>query len=409
MKSDLIVVGGGPAGMIAAGVAGANGQKTFLVEKNKILGKKLLITGKGRCNLTNSAPISDLIENIVRNKKFLYSAFAAFPNTALIEFFETLGVKLKVERGGRVFPASDRSKDIVDALRRYISRGNVARVTGRAKEIIHVDGKISGLRLSDGRLLKSEKIILATGGITYPQTGSTGDGHHLAKRLGHRVTNLKPALVPLECKERWISELEGLSLKNVAIKISQKDNKQIYSDFGDMIFTARGVSGPIILSASSYLEDPVKNQYTLTIDLKPALSQDKLDLRLQRDFKKFTNKYYCNALNDLLPQKLIPVIIRLSQIDPQKRVHQITRMERNSLSDILKSFSLHIAAIGSKDEAIITAGGVNVAEIRPNTMESKIVRGLYFAGEILDVHGPTGGYNLQIAFSTGFLAGQSSC
>jgi hypothetical protein len=404
-SKKVIVVGGGAAGMMAAGTAGNRGLDVVLIEKNNRLGKKLLITGKGRCNITNNTDIEGLIQNIPVNGNFLYSAFYTFSNSDLIDFFEGLGLKVKFERGGRVFPASDKAGDVVKALEKYIKRSNVNVVNAEVTDILTERGKVIGVTLKNGRKLYSESVIIATGGMSYPGTGSTGDGYHFAKQLGHTITPLKPSLVPLEVKEQWVKELQGLSLKNVSITVLDNKSKKVYHDFGEMLFTHFGVSGPIILSASSHMRNIKNNQYRLKIDFKPALTEDQLDKRIQRDFEKFSRKHFINSLDELLPQKLIPVIVELSSIPKDKVVNQITRQERRDLIDLLKSLTLHITGFRPLKEAIITSGGVAVNEIDPGTMESKIVKGLFFAGEIIDVDGYTGGFNLQIAFSTGYIAG----
>ncbi|MGB9682630.1 MAG: NAD(P)/FAD-dependent oxidoreductase [bacterium] len=403
-EKRVIVIGGGPAGMMAAGVAGSRCLEVSLIEKNGILGKKLLLTGKGRGNITNDTDIRGLVENIPVNGKFLYSAFNKFSNRDLIEFFNNLGVETKVERGGRVFPVSDRASSIVDALKRYLEKNNVKIIKGKAKKIIAEDNRIVGVLLEDGRLLLCDSVVIATGGMSYPDTGSTGDGYRFAKELGHTIIPLKPSLVPLEIAEEWVKRLQGLSLKNVAISVFKKD-KKIYSDFGEMLFTHFGISGPIVLSASSHMRDIVGNRYRVVIDLKPALSEGELDKRVQRDFSKYSRKIFANSLDDLLPKKLIPVIIELTGIAPVKVVNQITKEERMLLVKLIKNLSLTVRGFRPIREAIVTSGGVKVEEIDPSTMESKIIKGLFFAGEVIDVDGYTGGFNLQIAFSTGYVAG----
>jgi len=403
MIADVVVIGGGPAGLMAAGTAQKNGRKTVLLEKNDMLGRKLLITGKGRCNVTNAADISEFFDNIVRNPKFLYSAFYSFTNEDLINFFENNNIPLKTERGKRVFPKSDKSNDILRGLKKYIS--DVEVVYKKAVEILTKDNKITGVKLIDGTVINCESVILATGGLSYPKTGSTGDGYKFAHKLTHSVTELKPALVPLVLEGKIPKKLEGLSLKNIEVRLTDENDNEIYSDFGEMVFTSNGVSGPVILSMSSYVDDNKK--YDLSIDLKPALDYEKLEKRVLSDFSKYQNKNFSNSLNDLLPKKLIPVIIELSGIDPYIKINQITKEERKNLITLIKSLDFKVKSKGSIDEAIITDGGINVREINPKTMESKLVKGLYFAGEIIDVHGYTGGFNLQIAFSTGHLAGEN--
>lgn len=404
-RQKVVVIGGGPAGMMAAGTAGRRGCTVTLLEKNKRLGRKLLITGKGRCNLTNIMDVEGIIANIPVNGKFLYSALYRFSNQDLVTFFQDWGLPTKVERGGRVFPVSDRSVDVVDALERSLSHSQVQVMTGEAAGILVDGGAVSGVRIKDGRLLTADRVVIATGGCSYPLTGSTGDGYRLAAALGHTITPLKPALVPLESSTPWIREVQGLALKNVVIKVTKQTGKVIYTDFGELLFTHFGVSGPLILAASTHLEQATS--YRLAIDLKPALSPEQLDLRLQRDFTKYARKAFHNALVDLLPRTLIPVVVELLTVDPEKPVNQITKAERQRLAALLKALVIDITGLRPIDEAIVTAGGVAVNEIDPATMESKLVKGLFFAGEVIDVNAYTGGFNLQIAFSTGYLAGKS--
>jgi len=408
----IIIIGAGASGLMAAITAAQNGNEVLVLEKTSSAGKKILISGKGRCNLTNSADISDFIENVPGNGNFLYSAFYSFTNLDLIDFFEKLGVKTKVERGGRVFPVSDSSKDILNALLKYANKLNVEiRYNSAVKGIINKENVAVGVIMSDGEKIYADRVIVATGGMSYPKTGSTGDGYKMAKSMGHTVINAKPSLVGLVTKEKWVAELSGLSLKNVSITLKNEKNKKIYSDFGEMLFTHFGVSGPIILSGSRavhpYMDDELKvSGVKLYIDLKPALSFEKLEARIIRDFEKYINKQLKNALFDLLPENLIPIIIDLSGIDGQKPVNVVTREERNNLVRLLKAVPLTIDSLRPIDEAIVTAGGINTDEINPSTMESKIIKNLYFCGEVIDVDAYTGGFNLQIAFSTGFLAGK---
>jgi predicted Rossmann fold flavoprotein len=408
MSKKVVVVGGGPAGMMAAGVSGKHGNETVLLEKNKQLGKKLLITGKGRCNITNNTDIQGLIDNTPGNGAFLYSAFYTFSNEDLIKFFNEMGLETKVERGGRVFPLSDKSADVVGVLSRFVKQNKVKILfESTAQEIIAPNNEVKGIVLKDGRKIKCDSIILATGGLSYPSTGSTGDGYKLAESLGHSIIELKPSLVPLETSEEWVKELQGLSLKNITITMVDSKGKKLYSEFGEMLFTHFGVSGPVILSSSRHISDYKYKNVKLLIDLKPALTEERLDDRLKRDFEKYSRKQFKNSLRDLLPQKMIPVIINLSGIPHDKFVNQITKQERQSLATLLKGLELNITGSRPVEEAIITAGGVCTDEINPSTMESKIIKGLYFAGEIIDVDAYTGGYNLTIAFSTGYIAGTS--
>ena len=406
--SRVIVIGGGPAGIMAAGMAAKNGAQVTLLEKNERLGKKLLISGKGRCNITNDTDIEGLIENTPGNGNFLYSAFYTFSNQDLINYFEDMGLQTKVERGGRVFPVSDSSKDVVQVLQSFLNKQKVnIRLGCPVAEIITTDNIVTGVRCRDGSTIEGNSVILAVGGMSYPGTGSTGDGYDMAKRLGHTVTPLNPSLVPLTTKEEWVKRLQGLSLKNIKVSFKNNKNKEIYNDFGEMLFTHFGVSGPVILSASRHLLDYGFNDIKMTIDLKPALSYEKLDERIQRDFDKFSRKQLKNSLDELLPQKMIPIVIELSGIHPEKAVNQITKEERKKLVSLLKGMDISITGARPIKEAIVTAGGVKISEINPSTMESKIVKGLYFAGEIIDVDAYTGGFNLTIAFSTGYLAGIS--
>ena len=402
----IIVVGGGAAGLIAAGRAGENGHEVHLYEKNNRLGKKIYITGKGRCNVTNAGDIDDFMDNIPGNPYFMYSAFYTLDSKATIEFFENLGVKTKVERGNRVFPVSDKAGDIVAALERYVKKNKVKlHLESCVKDIIAEDGVVKGIRLANGNEIYGDAVIVATGGLSYPGTGSTGDGYRFAKEMGHTVTKLYPSLVPLRAKENWCERLMGLSLKNISIVIKNNKGKTVYKDFGEMLFTHYGVSGPVILSASRHLLGKLDEGNTLSIDLKPALDEKKLDDRLLRDFEKYINKDFKNALDDLLPQKLIPVIIELSNISPEKKVHDITKAERKNLCRLIKNLTVTITGTTGYNEAVVTSGGVNTDELNPATMESKIIKNLHFVGEVIDVDAYTGGFNLQIAFSTGYCAG----
>ena len=409
MKTSLLVIGGGAAGLMAAGTAGASGVETVVLERNDRPARKVLITGKGRCNVTNNcSTLDELIRNIPRNGRFLYGAFSRFMPADVMEFFESRGVELKTERGNRVFPVSDKAVEIVDALTAFAGR-YADIVKGRAVKLLTKDGKVTGVETQDGETIYADKIIIATGGLSYPGTGSTGDGYKLAEQAGHKVTELSPSLVPLEIHEGFCSELMGLSLRNVSIKVTDtKKNKEIYSDFGEMLFTHFGVSGPLILSASAHMRDMESGRYKISIDLKPALTLEQLDARILRDFSENTNRNFINALNSLLPKKLVPVIVRLSKIGLSTKVNQVTREQRRALAELLKNLTVTVTDFRPVEEAIITSGGVDVSQINPKTMESKLVKGLYFAGEIIDADAYTGGFNLQIAFSTGRLAGISA-
>ena len=404
--SKIAVAGGVAAGMIAAVFAARNGNKVSLYEKNEKLGKKLFITGKGRCNLTNTAEMEDMFNAVVSNPKFLYSSFYSFTNDQTIAFFEELGVKTKTERGGRVFPASDHSSDVIHGLERELNRLGVRiELNTEVKEILTENGKVQGLMLASGKKVEADAVIVAAGGLSYPSTGSTGDGYRMARSCGHKVTRLFPALVPMEVKEWYAKELMGLSLRNIEITITD-GTKKLYQDFGEMLFTHYGVSGPVILSASSIVGSRLaEKELTLHIDLKPALTKEQLDKRVLREFDANHNRQFKNASAGLFPAKLRPVIVELSGIPEEKKVNEITREERKKFTDLIKDFSMTLTGLRSYNEAIITKGGVSVKEIDPGTMESKLVKGLFFAGEVLDLDAVTGGFNLQIAWSTGFLAG----
>lgn len=408
-SKKVIIIGGGAAGMLAAIYAARRNLEVVLLEKNDKLGKKLFITGKGRCNITNACDMEELFQNVVTNPKFLYGAFYTYNNYDLIDFFEEIGLKTKIERGNRVFPESDKSSDVIASLLKEMKRLNVdIRYSSEVSEILAKDNAFQGVRLKNSEILYGDSVIIATGGLSYPSTGSTGDGYRFAKDLGHTVTKLYPSLVPMNIEEiNTIKELQGLSLKNIRISITSK-NKEIYSDFGELLFTHFGVSGPVILSASSYCIPYMQyGDLSLTIDLKPALSKEQLDARILRDFEEFSNKQYKNALDQLLPRKLIQVIIALSKIDPEKKVNLITKEERMHLIDVLKGLSFHINRLRDYNEAVITRGGIQVKEVNPSTMESKKVSGVFFAGEVLDLDALTGGFNLQIAWSTAYVAGNS--
>lgn len=430
MKKKIAVIGGGAAGMMAAYAAADNGAQVTLYEKNEKLGKKIYITGKGRCNVTNDCERETFFEQVVSNPRFLYSAFSALDTKAAQELFEKGGCPLKVERGGRVFPVSDHASDVIRALERLMTKAGVKICLHTGVEEILTeqtrteDGKertkIRGLRLSDGRFAEADSVILATGGLSYPTTGSTGDGYGWAEALGHRIVAQSPSLVPLVIREEWCSRLQGLSLKNVELSL-RLDEKEIYKGFGEMLFTHFGVSGPLILSASSYYglamakwekknekKRAAKPEGRLYLNLKPALTQEQLDKRLLRDFDAQKNKDFKNALDGLFPARLIPVMLELSGIDPDKKVHEITKQERRQLLDLIRRLPMTVEKTGSFAEAVVTRGGVSVRDVNPSTMESKVTKGLYFAGEILDLDALTGGFNLQIAWSTGYLAGISA-
>ena len=408
MSNRVIVIGAGAAGLMAAGKAAERGRDVLLLEKNDRVGKKLLISGKGRCNITNNTDIDGLIQNIPGNGNFLYSSFYTFSNVDLIELLNNEGLETKVERGGRVFPVSDRAQDVVHILQRLAEkRGAKIQLNASVDRIEVKDGRVTGVRLKDGSFIEGSAVVLATGGASYPGTGSTGDGYAMAQKLGHRITPLRPSLVPLLTAEKWISELMGLSLKNISITILDKKGRKIFYDFGEMLFTHFGVSGPLILSCSRHILNYDYKDVKLVIDLKPALDEETLDARLQRDFEKFSRKQFKNSLDELLPQKMIPVVIMLAQIPEDKPVNQITKTERRELAKLLKAFTLEITGSRPISEAIVTVGGVCTDEINPSTMESKLVKGLYLAGEVIDVDAYTGGFNLTIAFSTGYTAGMN--
>ncbi|WP_035290357.1 NAD(P)/FAD-dependent oxidoreductase [Clostridium sp. KNHs214] len=403
--AKVIVVGGGPGGMMAAVAASKNKNQVILLEKNEKLGKKLFITGKGRCNVTSYKDISEFFQYIPTNANFLYSALYTFTNINTMNFLEENGVKLKVERGDRVFPVSDKSSDIIRVFENTLTKGNVKlRLNCDVRKFVTEGNEIKGVKLSSGEVIYGDKFILCTGGCSYPQTGSDGFGYELAKSLGHSIVKPKGALVPIEVKESWVKELQGLSLKNVQVEIYSEDNKKsLYKNFGEMLFTHFGLSGPIILTGSGIVNK--KNNLKIRINLKPALTQEQLDKRIQNDFKKYCNKDFKNSLDDLLPKKLIDVIVTLSGIEPLKKVNLITREERKELVHLLQNLTFNIKGTRPIAEAIITSGGVDVKEVDPSTMGSKKASNLYFAGEILDIDAETGGFNIQIALSTGYLAG----
>lgn len=411
--SKVLIIGGGAAGMMAAAFAAKNGNRVEVFDKNEKLGKKLFITGKGRCNITNAADLEDFFSAVTSNPKFLYSAFYSFTNEQVISFFEELGVKTKVERGGRVFPVSDHSSDVIQALKSEMERlGVKINLNAEVKELITEKNStretVNGIRLVSGKKISGDAVIVATGGISYPSTGSTGDGYRFARRCGHKVSELSPSLVPMEVKEWYAGELMGLSLRNIEIRITD-GKKKLYQEFGEMLFTHYGVTGPVILSASSVVGKKLKDtELTLHIDLKPALTEEQLDKRVLREFETNHNRQFKNAVDSLFPSKLRPVIVELSGIPEEKKVHEITKEERLRFVRLIKDFTMTLTGLRGYNEAIITKGGVSVKEIDPGTMESKLIKGLYFAGEVLDLDAVTGGYNLQIAWSTGYLAGMNA-
>ena len=412
--ANVIVIGGGPAGMMAAITAVEYGNNVTIIEKNSDFGKKLLITGKGRCNITSSLYMSEFIKNTPGNGQFLYSAFQNYTNTDIIDFLKNQGLEVKEERGNRIFPVTDKSIDVLNCFKSKINELKIKKLFNtRVQKILVQNGEVLGVR-TEKEIIQTDKIILATGGKSYPLTGSTGDGYLIAQNIGHKVTEIRPSLVPLVIYEKnECKEMQGLSLRNVGIKIiDESKNKLIYEDFGEMIFTHFGISGPTILSGSAHLvrykeiDNLMKEQkIKLQIDLKPALTEEQLDERILRDFKEFKNKQFKHALDKLLPQKMIPIVIKKTKINEEKRVNEITKEERRNLVKVLKKFELTIKDFRPVEEAIITSGGINIKEINPKTMESKLVKGLYFAGEIMDVDSYTGGFNLQIAYSTGYTAG----
>lgn len=403
--AKVIVIGGGPGGMMAAISASENNQ-VILVEKNQKLGKKLFITGKGRCNVTNGKDISEFFNYIPTNPYFLYSSLYSFTNEDVIKFFESRGIKLKEERGGRVFPASDKSSDVIKGLEGAIREKNIEVILGDGvKSIKQAQGYITSVTLQSGKTISCDHVIIATGGASYPQTGSNGDGYKFAKNLGHSIVDIKPSLVPLEINEPWLSEVQGLSLRNIQLTLRNGSKKVLYKEQGEMLFTHFGISGPLVLSASSFIKPGEK--YEISVNLKPALKEKELDLRIQKDFLKYNNKDFKNSLDDLFPQKLIPLMIRLSNIPEDQKVNTITREQRKYFANIISSLTMKVKGLRSVDEAIVTSGGVNTKEIDPSTMKSKIIENLSFAGEVIDVDAFTGGYNVQIALSTGYIAGST--
>lgn len=399
---DVIVIGGGASGMMAATTAASLGKSVLLIDKNERLGRKLLITGKGRCNITNDCDANEFLKNIPTNSRFLYSAISQFSTEDTKNFFESLGVKLKTERGNRVFPCSDKAVDVVDAMVKSCAQNGVKVKKGRVVQILEP----TGVMLESGEKIYSTSIIICTGGKSYPLTGSSGDGYTLATSVGHTIVPARASLVPIESYCEDCKDMQGLSLKNVTLSLVEiVTGKKIYSELGEMLFTHFGLSGPLVLSASAHITDIVPDKYNIVIDLKPGLDDTQLDTRILRDFDKFANKDFMNGLGDLLPKKMIAIVIIRSKIPPFTKINQITKEQRHCLVDVIKRFTIPIDGFRPIDEAIITSGGINVKEINPKTMESKLVKGLYFSGEVIDVDAYTGGFNLQIAFSTGYIAG----
>lgn len=401
--SKVIVIGGGPAGMMAA-ITASDKNEVILIEKNNKLGRKLFITGKGRCNVTNGKDIGEFFDYIPTNPTFLYSSLYSFTNEDTMKFFQNKGVKLKVERGDRVFPESDKSSDIIRAMESELrDKGVKILLDSKIKEFDMKENKIRAVILSSGERIAGDHFILSTGGVSYPQTGSSGEGLTIAENLGHKVVELKPSLVPVEIEEPWVKELQGLSLKNVELSLKSKNGKTVFQDLGEMVFTHFGISGPLVLSASSSVKK--QNPYKIIINLKPGLKEDELDKRIQKDFNLYINKDFKNSLNDLFPKKLIPIIIKLSGIDENQKVNTITREQRKSLVNLIHNLTLTVKGLRPVEEAIVTSGGIDTKEIDPSTMKSRIIDNLSFAGEIIDVDAYTGGYNVQIALSTGYIAG----
>ena len=407
----IVIIGGGPAGLKAALTAASRYKdkaEICIMEKNERFGRKLMITGKGRCNVTNNCDLDTLIANVPKNGRFLYSAFSSFLPQDTMAYFESVGVPLKTERGNRVFPLSDKAVDIVDALVKGLKPLGIKQIHATVKSIKTEGEKVIGVELEKGQVIDADSVVLATGGMSYPVTGSTGDGYRMAEELGHTVTELRPSLVPLNCHEGFCSRLAGLSLKNVTLSVFEGEKKKpIFKEMGEMLFTHFGISGPLVLSASAYLRKMGKAEYKAVIDLKPALTVEQLDKRILRDFENEKNKDFANSLDALLPKSIIPVIIEKSGINPREKVNQVSREQRMDLCRAIKEFTLNITGFRPIEEAIITSGGISVKEINPSTMESKLIKGLFFAGEIIDVDAFTGGFNLQIAFSTAFLAGEN--
>ena len=405
--TDIIVIGGGAAGMMAALTAAQGGASVALLERNPKLGRKLYITGKGRCNVTNDCGVDQVLKEVPRNGRFLYSCLEAFPPRAAMDFFEAQGCPLKVERGNRVFPGSDKSADVVRALERYLRTGRVEIRRERVEALAVEEGRVTGVRTNHG-LLSGSRVIVATGGCSYPLTGSTGDGYELARSVGHTVTELRGSLVPLEEDGGWCAKLQGLSLRNCAIQAKNAAGKVLYKDFGELLFTHFGLSGPVILSASAHMRDFEKEHYYINLDLKPALDEEKLDKRLLRDLEENANRDFHNVLEGLVPRLMVPVLVELTGIPAEEKAHSVTKAQRRRLLDTLKCLRIDIKGPRPVEEAIVTSGGVKVSEVNPTTMASKLAPGVYFAGEVLDVDAYTGGFNLQLAWSTGRAAGEAA-
>ncbi len=403
----IVIIGAGASGLMAAAESAKKGNDVTVIEKMQRPARKVLISGKGRCNVTNACfDMEELISNVPTNPRFLYSAFSNFMPYDTIAFLEEMGVETKIERGNRVFPVSDKAVDIVDALVRNAKNCGVKIITGTAKAFEFENNLVKAVVLEDKSRIECDAAAVCTGGKSYPATGSTGDGYTLARSAGHTIIRIRPSLVPLVCSNNFIPKLQGLSLKNISVKL-QKDNKTIYTDFGEMLFTHFGISGPVVLSASSHIRDIKDGKYKIILDLKPALNESMLDKRIQRDFLEYNNKDFINSLSALLPKKLIPVIVSLSGIEPSRKVNEISRQERKNLGRLIKNLELYISDLYDIEAAIVTGGGIDVKEINPKTMQSRLVENLYFAGEVIDVDAYTGGFNLQIAFSTGVLCGQN--
>ncbi len=404
----VLIVGGGAAGLMAGYAAAVAGADVTLLERNSRPARKVMITGKGRCNVTNNTDIGGLIASVTDGGRFLYSAFNAWSAEDTMNFFENCGVPLKTERGNRVFPESDRAVDIVDALVGSTKSVGVKILCERVSALVCDGEAVTGVETESGKSFFGDAVIIATGGLSYPTTGSTGDGYKLAESVGHKVTEPRPSLVPLTVAEGWCFDTQGLSLKNIGVTVTRGGEKPVFSEFGELMFTHYGLSGPVILSASAYIKEPQRHEYKIKIDLKPALTEEMLDARLCRDFEKYSNKIFLNSLGDILPKKLIPTVVKLSGIEPSTKVNQITREQRKALIKVFKELTLTVTGFRPIEEAIVTKGGVALGEINPKTMESKLVKGLFFAGEVMDVDAFTGGYNLQIAFSTGYAAGTAA-